>query len=87
MEKISVKAKQKGLSELEKLAIQKRTELGLRGTIDGFIAGAKWQQEQMYSEEEVIELIHNIIGQYGKHYGILIDGGKLKELIEQFKKK
>ena len=26
---------------------------------DSFIAGAKWQQERMYSEEEVLELLHS----------------------------
>ena len=52
-----------------------------------FIAGARWQQEKSYTEEEVGELVYNIIGQYGKHYGIMIDGAKLNELFEQFKKK
>ena len=52
-----------------------------------FKNGAKWQQERMYSEEEVGELVYNIIGEYGKHYGIMIDGSKLNELFEQFKKK
>ena len=51
-----------------------------------FIAGAKWQAERSYSEEEVGELVYNIIGEYGKHYGIMIDGSKLNELFEQFKK-
>lgn len=45
------------------------------------------QQERSYSEEEVGELVYNIIGQYGKHYGIVIDGAKLNELFERFKKK
>lgn len=31
---------------LEELAIQKRNELGLKGTIDGFVAGAIWQAKQ-----------------------------------------
>jgi hypothetical protein len=52
-----------------------------------FIKGAKWQQERMYSEEEAGELVYNIIGEYGKNYGIMIDGAKLNELFEQFKKK
>jgi hypothetical protein len=52
-----------------------------------FIAGAKWQSERMFSEEEVGELVYNIIGEYGKHYGIMIDGAKLNDLFEQFKKK
>lgn len=52
-----------------------------------FIEGAEWQAERMYSEEEVGELVYNTIGEYGKHYGIMIDGAKLNELFEQFKKK
>ena len=46
----------------------------------------KWQQERMYSEEEVGELLYNVIGEYGKHYGIMIDGKMLNDLFEQFKK-
>ena len=53
----------------------------------GFIAGAKWQQERSYSEEEVGELLYNVIGEYGKHYCIMIDGKMLNDLFEQFKKK
>lgn len=55
-----------------------------------FTTGAKWQQEQdkkMYSEEEAGELVYNIIGEYSKQYGIMIDGAKLNDLFEQFKKK
>ena len=52
-----------------------------------FIAGAKWQAERSYSEEEVGELLYNVIGEYGKHYGIMIDGKMLNDLFEQFKKK
>ena len=84
----------------------------------GFINGAKWQaermyseeeleqeidahleiaknlwlsaikeQKKMYSEEEVGKLLYNVIGEYGKHYGIIIDGKMLNDLFEQFKKK
>ena len=52
-----------------------------------FIDGAKWQQQNSYSEEEAGELVYNIMGEYAKHYGIMIDGTKLDELFEQFKKK
>ena len=55
--------------------------------LNAFKNGAKWQAERMYSEEEAGELVYNIIGEYGKHYGIMIDGSKLNELFEQFKKK
>jgi hypothetical protein len=41
----------------------------------------------MYSEEEAGELVYTIIGQYARHYGIMIDGAKLNDLFEEFKKK
>ena len=55
--------------------------------LNAFKNGAKWQQKRMYSEEEVGELLYNVIGEYGKHYGIMIDGRMLNDLFEQFKKK
>jgi hypothetical protein len=72
----------------EKYAERKSSNPTFRNThIRDFKAGADWQAERMYSGEEVGELVYNIIGQYGKHYGIMIDGAKLNELFEQFKKK
>jgi hypothetical protein len=53
-----------------------------RNEIDGLQI---WQRS--YSEEEVGELVYNIIGEYAKHYDIMIDGTKLNELFEIFKKK
>jgi hypothetical protein len=32
------------------------------------------KQQKGYSEEEASELVYNIIGEYAKHYGIMIDG-------------
>jgi hypothetical protein len=52
-----------------------------------FIAGAKWQAERSYSEEEVGELVYNIIGQYANQVNIMIDGSIINGLFEQFKKK
>jgi hypothetical protein len=43
--------------------------------------------KKSYSQEEAGELVYNIIGEYAKHYGVMIDGAKLNELFEQFKKK
>ena len=54
---------------------------------DGFISGAKWQAKTMYSEEEVGEILYNAFGEYGKHYGIMIDGALINKLFEQFKNK
>jgi hypothetical protein len=64
------------------ISLHKQSELLIKG--GNF--GAKWQQERMYSEEEVGELVYNIIGEYAKHYDIMIDGAKLNELFKQFKK-
>ena len=58
-----------------------------RWFLEALQKGAKWQQERSYSEEEVGELLYNVIGEYGKHYGIMIDGKMLNDLFEQFKKK
>ena len=54
---------------------------------EGFENGKHWQQERIYSEKEVGELLYNVIGEYGKYYGIMIDGKMLNDLFEQFKKK
>jgi hypothetical protein len=55
-----------------------------KDTKNAFIQGAKWQQEKMYSEEEVEQIFN--IGQMIKNYG---DYKPLtfKEALEQFKKK
>ena len=50
--------------------------------ITGFIQGVKWQQERMYSEEEVINAFNE--GQALTVRSKLIQG---KEWFEQFKKK
>ena len=43
-----------------------------------FIAGAKWQQERSYSEEEVIEILLNFRGENPRY---------IEEWFEQFKNK
>jgi hypothetical protein len=53
---------------------------------DMIIEGAKWQQERMYSEEEVIELLNNredCINQTAS----IFDYVTVKEWFEKFKKK
>jgi hypothetical protein len=47
-----------------------------------FIAGAKWQQERMYSEEEVKQIIETTLIEYSDF--VLAD---IPEWFEQFKKK
>ena len=72
---------------LEEVAIQKRNELGLKGTIDGFIAGAKWQAERIYNEEEVEDLIYNVCGTVARLQGITLNGNHIATAYKQFKKK
>jgi hypothetical protein len=51
--------------------------------INGFIAGAKWQQERSYSEEEVFKLVDGAFHMYASSHR-----HDAKEwLVEQFKKK
>ena len=47
-----------------------------------FIAGARWQQERMYSEEEVKQIIEATLIEYSDF--VLAD---IPEWFEQFKKK
>jgi hypothetical protein len=51
-----------------------------------FIAGAKWQQERMYSEEEVIELLNKREDCINQTSSIL-DYTSTKEWFEKFIKK
>ena len=48
---------------------------------DGFIEGAKWQQERSYSEEEVL----NIIQLFNDDFNMIQD--TIPKWFEQFKKK
>ena len=50
---------------------------------DNWIAGAKWQDERMYSEEEVLKLVDGAFRMYASSHR-----HDAKEwLVEQFKKK
>jgi len=49
----------------------------------GFIDGAKWQAERMYSEEEVLTLLNA----FSNRNGIVEDEQLTKKWFEQFKKK
>ena len=54
-----------------------------RYLVAGFIDGAKWQAERMYSEEEVLELIWK----YETRKTSMVGYGNVKKWFEQFKKK
>jgi hypothetical protein len=47
--------------------------------IKAFLKGAKWQQERSYSEEEVMDMFHNLSMHLPLHYEFLVK--------EQFKNK
>jgi hypothetical protein len=51
------------------------------------LEGTNYQDKKMYSEEEVGELVYNIIGKYANESNIIINGDKINELFQQFKKK
>ncbi len=49
----------------------------------GFVEGAKWQQERMYSDEEVIDLLQEM-----NNWPTTFEGKiDIREWFEQFKKK
>lgn len=52
----------------------------------GFIEGANWQAERMYSEDEVDELVNNLISNFKNYNGSSIDSEKLKWFYQQLKK-
>ena len=52
-----------------------------------FIKGAKWQQERMYSEEEVRKLFNQYKNHFSIYRNIQILNAEFEEWFEQFKKK
>lgn len=50
-----------------------------------FIAGAKWQEERMYSEEEVLNLIFKFTSDFDLKKGIEISIEEQKEWFKQLK--
>jgi hypothetical protein len=52
-----------------------------------FIAGAKWQAENMFSEEEVDLLVNELINKFTDWSGSYVYKDKLIEMYEQLKKK
>lgn len=46
----------------------------------------KWKSENTYNEEEVGEIVYNVVGELAKHHGIIVDGAKLNDLFQEFKK-
>ena len=92
--KIIIPKEESKQSEIEQASIELVQDGTIEGYYDtfayyekkGFVKGVEWQQKRSYSEEEAGELVYNIIGEYDKEYGITIDGAKLNDLFNQFKK-
>lgn len=55
--------------------------------IDAFIKGAKWQQERMYSEKEVLKFTQTILMQYKFGNTDIEQMDLLRETFQLFKKK
>jgi hypothetical protein len=52
-------------------------------------AMAEWQQEQdkkLYSYDEMLEILHNIFGVYGKHIDVKFNKDLINDLFNQYKK-
>ena len=75
----------------------KRGQLGFEKAADtemAFLKGARWQQERMYSEEEVYDIVEQAIKENSIKQLHFFDGGysnpiytNLKKWFEKFKKK
>ncbi len=65
--------------ELEKAANNWVTQPVIGTKRESFTAGAKWQAERMYSEEEVMDMFHELSMHLPLHYEFLVR--------EMFKKK
>jgi hypothetical protein len=50
-----------------------------------FIEGAKWQQERMYSEQEVMNALHSVELKHNKDYSKIYEG--IKEFLNNNKNK
>ena len=52
-----------------------------------FELGAKWQQQNSYSEEEVKNIVYETIEKFYKHFYTLTKAEMKEQWFEQFKKK
>lgn len=56
------------------------------GDYESFIAGAKWQQERSFSEEEFKEIIYHIVGGLAQANNMTFNGAIFDVLFNKFKK-
>jgi uncharacterized protein (DUF2164 family) len=55
--------------------------------IQSYFNQAKQMELKYYSEQELLEMIYNIIGEYTYNNNIIINGDELNQLVEKHKKK
>ena len=67
------------LSILERMGLNSAANMG-------FIEGAKWQQERMYSDEDVLKFTQTIISQYKSGNTNIENIDLLTETLDKFKK-
>ena len=67
------------LSILERIGLNSAANMG-------FIEGAKWQQERMYSDEDVLKFTQTIISQYKSGNTNIENIDLLTETLDKFKK-
>ena len=67
-------------------AIEQRTELGLKGTLDSFMAGAQWQARRSYSEEEVKALIIRAVDEFSAFHSNTLKMQCAEEFFDKNKK-
>jgi hypothetical protein len=52
--------------------------------VDGMVKGAKWQQERMYSEKDIINALHSVELKHNKDYSKIYNS--MKEFLNNLKK-
>ena len=76
-----------GQEEPKQETLEEAAECKSHHSEEDFIRGAKWQEERMYSEDEVDELVNNLIDKFLNYNGSSVDNEKLKWFYQQIKKK
>jgi hypothetical protein len=82
----SKKPKQETLEEVLLKKAEADNRIDLNAYANGLDDGAKWQQERMYSEEDVLEILHNYRNNFELYRNIQVLPTMFFEWFEQFKK-
>jgi hypothetical protein len=79
--------KEETLEEAAERYVKDKWEPAKEETKESFIDGAKWQQEKIYSEEEVKKIINDIVEKHCTYFEQKIKDGVKLEWFKQIKKK